>query len=120
MNDLIAFLNARLDEKEVESNEVHRPRDCGSVDRDGGFDPDSAWCGCGYPAHVLREAAADRMLIATWEAQAGYDLPEGVHEGRDPDERAADELVKDALYDVLKVRAAVYSDHPDYRTEWTP
>lgn len=46
------------------------------------------------PARVLRECAAKRELVDAWHDEHG-----GGH--------------------VLKTLAAVYSDHPDYRQEWS-
>jgi hypothetical protein len=74
------------------------------------------------PARVLREVAAGRAILAMYEdaAQAPYDLPEGVSEGRDDDERERDQYLIDVLDDVVRHLAAVYGDHPGYRAEWKP
>jgi hypothetical protein len=56
------------------------------------------------PARVLREVEADREILAMADrAVNGID---------------ADMAVSDALDRVLRLRAAAYSDHPDYRQEW--
>src|SRR6478736_1023493 len=64
VDEWAAFVKARLDEDEAAANEVHRPRDCGSVDRDGAFDPDPIWCSCDYPARALRDVEAGRRILA--------------------------------------------------------
>lgn len=71
------------------------------------------------PARVLREVEAKRKILADFENQAGWDLPEGVAEGRDDDERECDQAIRDTLGIVLADFAAIWSDHPDYREEWT-
>ena len=62
------------------------------------------------PASRLRDIAAKRHILALYEEQAGYDLPEGVHDGRDPDERMRDEAVREALREVVAALAAVYEE----------
>lgn len=99
-DDLVARLKAGLDADEAAANAVRPDQDYADSMHQERQDP----------ARTLRRVAAKREIIGMWEEQAAYDLPEGVHEGRDPDERAADEAVKDALYDVLKVLAAAYGD----------
>lgn len=49
----------------------------------------------------LRLTAAIRAILVMQEEQPGYDLPEGVHDGRDPDERNRDEALAGMLADVL-------------------
>jgi len=105
MDDLVAFLKAQLDEDEAAANEVHRPGDCGCIDRDGDFDPDPVWCGCGYPARVLREVAAKRAHLAEYESAVSGCLEWGI---------------TSVLESILYSDAAVYSDHPGYRAEWKP
>ena len=73
------------------------------------------------PADALADIAADRAILDMYEGQDGHDLPEGVRDGRDPDERQADEAVKGALEQVVRIRAARFASHPDYRAEkWKP
>jgi hypothetical protein len=97
MDDLIAFVKARLDEDEAGADEVHLPRTCSSVDRDGDFD--TSWCDCYYPARVLREVAAKRAILdSRWGGPDHADMWESC---------------------VLDL-ATVWSDHPDYRQEWKP
>ena len=44
------------------------------------------------PARVLRDVEAKRRILARFQAQSRLDLPEGVHDGRDPDEAETDEV----------------------------
>jgi hypothetical protein len=112
VDDLIAFLTARLDEDEAAANEVHRPRDCGSVDRDGDFDPDPVYCGCGRPDRERREVAAKRAILTQVVPQIVEMDQQIISEwGSSRDE-------PDEHLPLLKIMAAVYSDHPDYRAEW--
>ena len=78
MTDLIAFLNARLDEDEryLTSNQHHL-----------------------WTQRPLREVEAERKLLADrWGGPDHQDMWE--HH--------------------VRLLAAVYSDHPDYRQEWKP
>jgi Family of unknown function (DUF6221) len=117
---LTEFLTARLDEDEAAHREIHEARVCSGCSDgwEAGFDPDR--CDCGYPARVLREVEAKRKILADYECQSGFSLPEGVHDGRDPDERECDQALKDALEIVICDLAAIWSDHPDYQQEWKP
>ena len=98
MDDLIAFVTARLDGEEAEA------KACPGPPRHANHDP----------ARVLREVAVKRGRLERYLGQSGYDLPEGVNERRDDDERMRDEAVKDALEEEIREDAAVWSDHPDY------
>jgi hypothetical protein len=120
--DITEFIGARLDEDEAAANEVHRPGDCGCVDRDGSFSPDPAWCGCGYPARVLREVAAKRAIVVEHSETTTYIGP---HKGEPSCTccgAAADDpyLVIPWPCTTLRQLANVWSDHPDYRAEWKP
>lgn len=100
----IEFVHARLyeDERELVKDPPH---------------------GLGYAnlsARMRREITVKRAILAMAEGQPGRDLPEGVHDGRDPDEQECDEAIKNVLKDVACVLAAVWSDHPDHDPEWTP
>jgi len=128
VGDLAAFLNARLDDDEWTATGAARCDD----GRHGDWYPASiaaAWLTITDarvddhiarhdPARVLREVAAKRAILAAYEEQDGYDLPDGVAEGRDPEERERDEALRDALETVILAIAAVYSDHPDYDPAW--
>jgi len=147
MDDLIAFVTARLDEDEaaaqaatpgpwraVTSAELEEmrqrdddaPEDARPWTRpvmsedESRSDGDRIHIARHDPARVLREVAAKRRRLERYLAQDGFDLPEGVEDGRDPDERERDEAVKLALEDEVREDAAVCGDHPDYRQEWAP
>lgn len=68
----------------------------------------------------LRSIEADRAILEAWQEQSGYDLEERVHDGRDPDERECDEALLGNLEMTARLRASVFSDHPDYRPVWKP
>ena len=122
--DLAAFLAARLDEDEAQPWAVHDVTKCDALlyEEDMGAAAHEHVCDCEYPARVLREVAAKRAILAAYEeaAEHPYDLPQGIHEGRDDWERERDDSVLGELEDVARHIAAVYSDHPDYRQEWAP
>lgn len=103
--DLIAFLNARLDEDEAYGPRPLEPGEYPNVFE--GHEP-------GAPKRVLREVAAKRAILAWW--QRGDPDPEG------PAPSLTYENYRRSLpgYQLLLHLAAVYSDHPDYREEWKP
>jgi hypothetical protein len=141
MNDLTAFLNARLDEDEAVAKEACEPdvsrngewtayghppgmRD-GRKDRDVqlvGAGPDEArWTVCEVgqwdrapmvgehiarhdPARVLREVAALRSVVADCIKRLAY---------------PANAPLYNVAPRTLAGIAAIWSDHPDYRSEWT-
>ncbi len=74
------------------------------------------------PARVLREVEAKRKILAAYEeaAEHPFDLPEGVHDGRDQWERERDAAVLAELDGVVRYLAEVDSDHPDYQQAWRP
>lgn len=100
MNDLITFLNARLDEDKryLNSNARHL-----------------------WTQRPLREVAAKRALIEiAWQHAATIDgewgcahtvdeIKAGECSGSSPDES-----------EICRVLAAVYNDHPDYQAAWKP
>ena len=71
-------------------------------------------------SYGTRDISAKREILAMWLEGDGYDLPAGVHEGRDDPERLRDEGIKDTLESVVRQLATEFSDHPDYRPEWKP
>jgi hypothetical protein len=113
---LIAFLNARLDEDEA-----------------GARTPD---CDCGYLARVLREVEAKRAILAEHFILTNEDRSEAYEEfsvvpwgakGGAGDQGSG--CVTCHYYGMggvkgygicrtVRLLAAVYSDHPDYRQEW--
>ena len=107
---LAEFLAARLNEDEAGSREIHEARVCSGCSDgwEAGFDPDR--CDCGYPARVLREAEAGRKILA--QIVPELERWKGFVESEYNSYPDYDHL------DLLKIMAAVYSDHPDYCEEW--
>jgi hypothetical protein len=127
MDELIAFVKARLDEDEAAARGL-----CG----DGpyiaewlisgefifvGTDPlpeepivharderVAQWIARHDPARVLRDVEADRQLLFKYEI--GKKLLPGPYKLG----------YCEALEEVIKIRAARFSGHPDYRDEWKP
>ena len=125
MADLIAFLNARLDEDEALANQA--------VPWPWGSDPATAWIGipgpdplhvwahmtAHNPCRVLREVAAKRRIIAAtlaYEAKIDGEWA-CCHSAADIAAGRCPEISPDSI-GILRDIAAVYSDHPDYRQEW--
>lgn len=130
--DLIAFWRARLDETQAAAEaaqgrnpapwtwkavgardylqEIRDARDSFVAEFAGGADvrPDIAiHVTLHDPASVLRDIAADREILAAHEAA-----------GRASREVYADQVAAEVLGKVVKIRAARFSVHPDYRKEW--
>ena len=111
------FYAARLDEKEAKAWAVHDVSKCDALlyeDLPASAPlPDAGDCECGYPARVLREVAADRRLLAAWQEAEAERLPfepeyaYGIRDGR-----------AEALLLAVKIRAAVWRDHPDFDPGW--
>ena len=143
--DLIAFVRARLDEDEAAAmaatpgpwadtgqrdafveqaathagtpaDDLHLIAEMERCDEHG----DRRRADAVHIARILRGVDARREILAMWQDQPGRDLPEGVHDGRDPDERERDEALKNTLEQVVRLLAAECSDHPGYREEWKP
>ena len=99
--DLTEFYAARLDEREALARRVQAVLDAGW----NYFDevPTELI----DPARVLREAGAGRAIVE-------------IHRpGFDPGD-AHDADLRSIPCDTIRHLAAVYSDHPDYREEWSP
>lgn len=93
MSDLVAFLNARLDEDERHAPDVH------DISADGFTVPETSHdCICGHPARVLREVEAKRKILAEHEDNGCSDLE---------------------FHRILEKLAAVWSEHPDYDPAWS-
>lgn len=132
MNDLIAFLTARLDEDEAaaladgpyewDARSLGAPPPPGASPGHGVFlrhasnaarlattntRDQAEHIALHGPARVLREVAADRAILAM--------LAEDVKDGRERDYEATE-----AIEQVTRIRAAVWNNHPDYRQEWKP
>jgi Family of unknown function (DUF6221) len=146
MDELIAFLRARYDEAEVTAkaafgNSGHwwqRNTEYGpdghlfeGDDPEGGYlsgtivvydegspTPDEfAHIALHDPAAVLADIAGKRKIVDMAEAQHGYHLPEGVHDGRDDDERKCDEAMQVMMAEVLHHLAEEFAAHPDYKAK---
>jgi hypothetical protein len=133
MDDLIAFLNARLDEDEAaaravqdnsdpwpgqwEADEHHRLRTFNGWTLavpgtpGGEFKPGVlAHIARHDPARVLRDVEADRRLLAEWQkAEADPAVDDQWNAGLAAGLRLA-----------VQIRAARHSGRPDYRQEWAP
>jgi Family of unknown function (DUF6221) len=106
IEEIAAFLAARLDEAEARAWAVHDVGRCDALlyEEDmAGAAARTPDCDCGYPARVRREVEAGRAIMAEYERAL---------------ERAPGNLpMINALGRLVKARAAVYSDHPDWREE---
>lgn len=130
MDDIVAFLAARLDEDEVtaklaarEGGPEWRGTDSGIYVGDvsrypgpivtGTYDYLEDWyfdhIARHDPARVTREVEAKRRIVEFWSLafQRGSDFP---HVDFDK--------VRSAGRWTLRTLAAVYGDHPEYRQEW--
>lgn len=124
MDELIAFINARLDEDEATAKAA---AGCPLVHQDGHEDGDWSWLrDYGQPqlaqlalidhqsrfdpARVLREVAAKRAILDEHKAVTRLAT------------LTEQELGFLGWYRgwVLKNLAATWNDHPDYREEWKP
>ena len=99
VNDLAAFLGARLDQDEAAANDERLwfnpyPNPLGEFE---------GWLVI-QQEHTLRDVAAKRAILAECQPRPGAGI-------------AAIEI---AAQRILRLLAAVYSDHPDYRDEWKP
>ena len=124
--DLIAFLNARLDEDEAAAKgaagDVWEYRDtwvwCGPfevADIFGGADMEEIGGHIARhdPARVLREVTAKRAIVTRYAAvRRAFGDREG---GLWPDVSRRE---KSHAYATLCDLAGIWSDHPDYQDEW--
>lgn len=130
---LVAFLTARLGEDEAGARlaareggtwtQVDPVRYCGRIEAAGGVvvydegSPDeyqAPHIARHDPARVLREVAAKRAHIRAW----GAITPDSHDPIDDHDWREFG--AREALKEVLRTDAAVYSSHAGYRPEWAP
>jgi hypothetical protein len=141
--DLIAFLNTRLDEDEETARATSRPAFRqwhaepwydGEFLNDGRTVRADLWGKTGMqftgqgaiatvmaghiarhdPARVLREVEAKRAILAVVVPEIKGMDQQIISEWGD----SRDEI--DAHLPLLRIMAAVYSDHPDYQQEWAP
>ena len=117
--DLIAFVNARLDEKAAAAWAVHNVAQCDALLYEEDMPAAAARtpdCDCGYPARALREVEAKREIVRAYEWTAARKADGGGIE-RNYHFRSGQ---VNALETAVQCLAAVDSDHPDYRQEWKP
>jgi hypothetical protein len=130
VTDLVAFLNARLDEDEAAARDAYYEGQRWITEEEGVYrwpddelvqmadrKRDARHIARHDPARVLREVEADRKLIAAYEA-ARSDMPPV-----DDWYEVADGIkisLADGLESALKIRAERFSDHPGYDEAWTP
>lgn len=127
VDDLIAFLKARLDEDEHWAHMAEAgwpPENALAASEDPKHYPFMAtditpskatFIRRHDPARVLREVEAKRRLLElAWDAdQTDRLLDEEIAREAKPGEVTTGGLI-------LRAMAAIYSDHPDYRPEWKP
>jgi hypothetical protein len=113
-SSLRAFIEARIAEDESDADGYHRYEGGGSVltcdhVTAAGYDH----CTCEHPARLLREVAAKRAILT--EHTTG-DTAE--FEGR-ASTIAYCPICSDSDCLTLRALASVWSDHDQYRTEWS-
>jgi Family of unknown function (DUF6221) len=71
------------------------------------------------PRQVIADCEADLNVLSLWQdpAEVG-NLPEGVHDGRDPDERERDIALAEAVDDIVSMIAGRYRHWPGYGQHW--
>ena len=132
MDDLAAFITARLDEDEAMAHAAAQAfaAEWRSADRgvfnggvrlaDAAFARMAAHIARHDPARVLREAAAKRAIVAAHRPVLHHDEDAG--SACCAAETAFDVYAKAEPWPCPTIRAiaAVWSDHPDYRAQWAP
>jgi hypothetical protein len=137
VDELLAFWRARLDEDEAAAKEaaadytlpwsvLPEPGSCGGYPglvADAGGKPvadlncdDAAHIARHDPARALRDVAADRAILADYAATLN---PAPLRPGDDYAAGLAEGNAASARFAALR-RAAVYSDHPEYKESWKP
>lgn len=117
--ELVAFVRARLSEREQGADEIHNTADCdlGRLQRYGE-------CSCGEPARVRQQVAAARAILEEHEAVAwglghaddGYgDVSPACSACGKPEEYA-----RAWPCDTVKALATIWGAHVDFKPEWTP
>jgi hypothetical protein len=119
MDDLLAFLRARLDEDERLAQRAEPVFDAHSWKLDevqhDYYDELAPHIARQSPARTLREVEAMRRIIESYvTAQAKADRLVG----EDDTVEAGRAWRSGALLEVLRVLALPYADHEDYRKEW--
>jgi hypothetical protein len=114
MSEIVEFLKARLDEDETIARDANTsPEMVTGIPRSYASAPVAIHIARHHPERVLREVEAKRRIVHEYEVEvdrgpAGSRLEfEARHGG-----------ILDAYRASLRILAAAYSDHPDYRQEW--
>ena len=111
MDDLIAFINARLAEWERMAQQA-LPLQTGSRDEGQPVEHVSWRRGAGHPQFALHHVAALRAIVAAYAEVARMDIA-------DPEpEFACGRAV--GLGEAVRQLAASWNLHPGYRQEWAP
>lgn len=109
MDDLVVFLRARLAEEKAEAEKQPDDEDYGLKPWAVRWEETGEWNG--YP--YVRVAKA--RVLAEVEAKLGIvEDCENIIGGWNG------ESVKDFAMDMLRLLAAPYREHPDYKPEWAP
>lgn len=111
MDDLIAFLQARLDD---DAEVVRHARDISDVARRGGYAMVMAASDAAFVVHFNRNRE-----LAEIEAKRGQIAHYGRVASR-AEQHPDYELAVGACKVALRHMSLAYADHPDYRQEWTP
>lgn len=123
MSDLVAFLEARLEEDEAAARAAlggrvrraaalpQRPSER-VVGSDGEGPASTTPTGA---ERVLAECEAKRRIISDMQRQAAL-----AHDELDPHRSASAARMSQGLYHALMVLATVYAGHADYRDGWRP
>jgi len=114
MSELVAFLNARLDEDEAAA----RAAASGPWMSDTGVDAVAKHIARHDPARVLREVAAKRAIVEFY-----IEPPNGIRTGNievlsAERESGSAPRVLTVIEAIALDLAAVWSDHPDYNPAW--
>jgi Family of unknown function (DUF6221) len=124
VTDLTGFFAARLDEAQRRAESMQHEPDtddtyynCPATRTEPRSDlpwgEDACDCGlAGRKARALREVEADRKLLAAYAEVAHMD-----HDEPEPEYAFGR---AEGLGEAVRLRAARFSDHPDYRQEWRP
>jgi hypothetical protein len=72
------------------------------------------------PQDTIARCEAELAILDVWQeaSQSRWDLPEGVAEGRDPDERMRDDAVAGVLDEVARLLAAGFRHCDGYARYW--
>ena len=121
MDGMAVFYSARLDEAEENAWAVHAVAKCdallyaGDMGAAARLGPDCD-CGCGYAAAVLRGIAAKRAILALHRPPAYTTL----HDAPDDLSLTEELTTHEVTGNVVRILAAEFAGHPDYRERWKP